>query len=236
MRLDAYLVQERLFESRNKAQEAITQGMVMVDGVRATKHAHTIAPEEKVEVLAHSQYVSRAGEKLALFLTSYFVPIDGKRCLDVGSSTGGFTQVLLAQGAYHVSAVDVGKEQLHERLRNDPRVGVYEETNITAFYANEPFEVVTCDVSFVGLETLMPAIDACASEDIVILFKPQFEVGKAAKRTKKGVVKDNVAIMQARRRFEIAAAGLGWQLAHVEASQIKGKEGNVEFFYAFKKR
>ncbi|MBN2963778.1 TlyA family RNA methyltransferase [Sulfurospirillum sp. T05] len=236
MRLDAYLAEKGLAQSRNKAQEIISEGFVLVNGESVQKHAFEVGEKDTVKVLEHARYVSRAGEKLAKFLEDFPLEIAGKRCLDVGSSTGGFTQVLLENNALHVSAVDVGKDQLHVSLRAHENLVVHEETNITEFSSPTPFEVVTCDVSFVGVEALMPSIDALACGMIVVLFKPQFEVGKEAKRSKKGVLKDGVAIMQARRRFEIAAAGFGWELCYVEESKLKGKEGNVEFFYAFKKR
>jgi len=236
MRLDTYLTSNGLAQSRNKAQEMIEEGFVLVDGQQAQKASLEVGEGECVSVLTHARYVSRAGEKLAKFLEDFPLEIEGKRCLDVGSSTGGFTQVLLEKGALHVSAVDVGRDQIHPSLLHYPNLRVYEETNIKEFRPSVLFEVITCDVSFVGVEALMPVLDALACGMIVVLFKPQFEVGKEAKRSKKGVVKDGVATMQARRRFEIAAAGFGWELCAVEESKVKGKEGNVEFFYAFKKR
>ena len=162
----------------------------------------------------------------------------GVDVLDVGSSTGGFVQILLQRGAKSVTALDVGSSQLSEILRRDPRVIVRENTDIREFESEKKFDLITCDVSFISLKEILPSIDALAGEncDIILLFKPQFEVGRSAKRNKKGVVTDAKAVREARAKFELAAVNLGWIMRQTLECEVKGKEGNAEFFYAFNKR
>ncbi|TQR33872.1 TlyA family rRNA (cytidine-2'-O)-methyltransferase [Campylobacter sp. MIT 99-7217] len=181
-------------------------------------------------------YVSRAALKLKAFLEEIKIEVKNKACLDIGSSTGGFVQVLLEKEVKSVLALDVGKNQLHSSLRQDPRIRVAENTDLRAFESKEKFELITCDVSFISLLNLIFYIDELASKDIILLFKPQFEVGKEAKRDKKGVLKDEKAILKARAKFEEECAKTGWVLEHCEISAIKGKEGNAEYFYHYAKK
>jgi len=162
--------------------------------------------------------------------------IEGMCCLDVGSSTGGFVQVLLEEGALHVSAVDVGSEQLHISLRDDTRVELFEKTDVREFVSEREFDLLTCDVSFIGLEQILKDLDRLSSAKILILFKPQFEVGLGVKRTTKGVVKDEFAINRAKEKFLASCFALGWELLKTQKSILKGKEGNEETFYCFSKR
>ena len=234
IRLDAYLFENDFTQSRNKAKELILNGDVLVDGKIIQKPSFLIA-SQKVQIVSFHQYVSRAGEKLKNFLIEHPIMIEGKRSLDVGASTGGFVEVLLEYGASKVVAVDVGHDQLHERLRGNLRVESVEGCDIRDF-KSAPFEIVTCDVSFVGSEYILPAIDRLSCGDIIMLFKPQFEVGRGVKRSKKGVVKDEDAIMRAQKKFEENFKVYAWQLCAKKSSRIKGKEGNVEIFYHFHKR
>nr|WP_314088788.1 SAM-dependent methyltransferase [uncultured Campylobacter sp.] len=270
-------------------------------------------------------YVGRGALKLKSFLAAYPLEVKGKNALDVGSSTGGFVQILLQNGVKSVMAIDVGSSQLDKSLRADSRVIVAENTDVREFAAvfqsqvsdgkfddaeqnlknqiepnfnlgklnfaerdgflSEPcepafspsnltqagartdesnltdvdfaaknqnakfdsraaknlarkFDLITCDVSFISLKEILPSIDALAGEncDIILLFKPQFEVGRTAKRNKKGVVTDAKAVREARAKFELAAANLGWIMRQTLECEVKGKEGNAEFFYAFNKR
>ena len=270
-------------------------------------------------------YVGRGALKLKSFLAAYPLEVQGKNALDVGSSTGGFVQILLQNGVKSVTALDVGSSQLDESLRADSRVIVAENTDVREFAAgrqslvkdakfddskqnlktqiepnfnpgksnfaeqdgflnesSEPafapsnltqigaktdganlacvnltpkaqdaepdsstpknvapkFDLITCDVSFISLKEILPSIDALAGKncDIILLFKPQFEVGRSAKRNKKGVVTDAKAVREARAKFELAAANLGWIMRQTLECEVKGKEGNAEFFYAFNKR
>ena len=278
----------------------------------------------KIELVGEI-YVGRGALKLKSFLAACPLDVRGKNALDVGSSTGGFVQILLQNGVKSVTALDVGSSQLDESLRADSRVIVAENTDVREFAAGcqssakdakfdgfaqnlknqiepnfnpcksnlaeqdgflgepsgsalassnlmqigakmdeansagidlapkakyaEPdsstpknvtpkFDLITCDVSFISLKEILPSIDALAGQncDIILLFKPQFEVGRSAKRNKKGVVTDAKAVREARAKFELAAANLGWIMRQTLECEVKGKEGNAEFFYAFNKR
>ncbi|WP_415874022.1 SAM-dependent methyltransferase [Campylobacter showae] len=278
----------------------------------------------KIELVGEI-YVGRGALKLKSFLAACPLEIKGKNALDVGSSTGGFVQILLQNGVKSVTALDVGSSQLDKSLRADACVIVAENTDVREFAAgfhnsvkegkfdgtkqnlktqikpnfnpgksnfaeqdeflNESselafapsnltqagaktdesnltgidfaaktqnakfdphaakndarkFDLITCDVSFISLKEILPSIDALASQncDIILLFKPQFEVGRSAKRNKKGVVTDTKAVREARAKFELAAANLGWIMRQTLECEVKGKEGNAEFFYAFNKR
>lgn len=279
---------------------------------------------QKIELVGEI-YVGRGALKLKSFLAACPLEVKGKNALDVGSSTGGFVQILLQNGVKSVTALDVGSSQLDKSLRADARVKVAENTDVREFAAgcqslakdgkfngteqnlknqiepnfnlgklnfaerdgflSEPcepafspsnltqagaktdesnltdvdfaaknqnvkfdsraaknlarkFDLITCDVSFISLKEILPSIDALAGEncDIILLFKPQFEVGRTAKRNKKGVVTDAKVVREARAKFELAAANLGWIMRQMLECEVKGKEGNAEFFYAFNKR
>ncbi len=234
MRLDNYILEKGLTSSRNKAKELIQKGMVLVDGKLITKPSSDVEDVE-IEILQDIVYVSRAGYKLEGFLKEVDISIKDKECLDIGSSTGGFVQVLLLNKAKEIVGVDVGSNQLHESLRKEEVIKSYENTNIKDFRSEKRFDLVTCDVSFVGVESILKDIDRLSKEDIIILFKPQFEVGKDVKRDKNGVVKDKKAIEFAKKRFVSECFKLGWKVVSKAESVLKGKEGNVEIFYYFKK-
>ena len=237
MRLDKYLMDEGYFESRNRAHEAIKAGQVKVDG-KVAKPSAKIDENTVVEVEDAKFYVSRAARKLESFLAGYTLEIQGKRALDIGSSTGGFAQILFEGNVGSLSCVDVGKDQLHISLRDNEKLSLYEDTDIRDFEAKEAFELITCDVSFISVLQISDAIDRLSAEgtDIIILYKPQFEVGKEAKRDAKGVVQDKDAIARRKEAFEAQAVKLGWKLLYQTLSQIQGKEGNQEYLYHFVKR
>ena len=159
----------------------------------------------------------------------------GVDVLDVGSSTGGFVQILLQRGAKSVTALDVGSSQLSEILRRDPRVIVRENTDIREFISEKKFDLITCDVSFISLNLILKSLASLAKSALIVLFKPQFEVGAEAKRNKKGVLKDEKAVCAARAKFERLCAELGLAVLHTSACKITGKEGNREFFYLLKR-
>ncbi len=236
MRLDKYLVEEGYFESRNRAHEAIKSGTVMVNGKKA-KPSVKIDADTRVEVVDAKFYVSRAARKLEAFFEEHSVEINGKRVLDIGSSTGGFAQIVLEQGAASLACVDVGRNQLHISIRSDKRVSVHESTDIRDFVAENGFEVLTCDVSFISVMQIMPDIDRLAQSgaDIIILYKPQFEVGKEVRRDSKGVVQDMDAIARKKEAFEAEAQTLGWNTVYQGESRVTGKEGNQEYLYHFVK-
>lgn len=237
MRLDVYLFEQGLAQSRNRASDMIKAREVFVDGAVVIKASFKVGENNSVVIKEKTQYVGRAGDKLKGFLQEFReLHIEGMCCLDVGSSTGGFVQVLLEEGALHVSAVDVGSEQLHISLRDDARVELFEKTDVRKFVSEREFDLLTCDVSFIGLEKILKDLDRLSSAKILILFKPQFEVGLGVKRTTKGVVKDEFAINRAKEKFLASCFALGWKLLKTQKSILKGKEGNEETFYCFSKR
>ncbi len=235
MRLDRYLVEQALAQTRSKAQRLIKEGSVKVDGAVATKASLEIETQ-KVEVSNPDRYVSRAAHKLKGFLPMVPFAVTGMEALDIGSSTGGFVQVLLEAGAVSVDAVDVGTGQLHPSLRGDPRVRSFERTDIRRFAPGRTYELVTSDVSFISLTHVLEDIDRLASRWIVVLFKPQFEVGREARRDRRGVVTDEKAIERARAHFEAACAARGWRHVADAPAAITGKEGNRETCYCYEKR
>ncbi len=236
IRLDHYLVESAKVETRNKAQNMIKEALVSVDGIIILKASHKIDPEKnQVKVQEHKAYVSRAALKLDAFLEELSLSIEGSNALDIGSSTGGFTQVLLERNVLHVSCVDVGSEQLHPSLRSDARVSVYENQDIRTFCSDEKFDLITSDVAFISLMHILDAIDRLAEDKIILLFKPQFEVGREAKRDKNGVVTDEKAIQKAMIHFEDACMIKGWKLILKSPSKITGKEGNLEYCYYYQK-
>ncbi len=234
MRLDL-CVSKKENISRNKASELIKKGEVFVNAKQILKPSHDVCESDEIDVKNAILYVSRAGEKLAGFLSQFHVEIENKTCLDIGSSTGGFVQVLLQAGAKSVVAVDVGSKQLHESLQNHEKIKLHEQTDIRDFKSKERFDIVTCDVSFIAFKDVVSSIDRLACDKIIILFKPQFEVGKGVKRNKKGVVCDKKATQKAMENFEQITKEKKWTLLEKKDSILKGKEGNLESFYAFRK-
>jgi len=234
MRLDKYLVDEGYFESRNRANDAIKAGQVMVDGKKA-KASAKIDENTIVEVEDTKFYVSRAARKLENFLAEHPMDLQGKKALDIGSSTGGFAQIVLENTVATLSCVDVGKDQLHVSLRNNKKLSLHEETDIREFQSDDAFELITCDVSFISILQITNDIDRLSQNgtDIVILYKPQFEVGKDVKRDSRGVVQDLDAIARRKEEFEAEAVKLGWELKYQALSQVQGKEGNQEYLYHF---
>ncbi len=234
IRLDQYLVENNLVDSRNKAQQLIKDSKVKVDKKVITKPSFKVL-DEKVELDDEHVYVSRAAYKLKNFLPLLPFDIKGMNALDIGSSTGGFTEVLLMNDVDSVTSVDVGSSQLHEKLLNDTRVKSVENQDIRDFKSEEPFDLTTCDVSFISLHHILEAIDRLSSKYMILLFKPQFEVGKDIKRDKNGVVMDKKAISAAMLKFEDTCTLMGWKKVLMEASSITGKEGNIEYCYCYEK-
>ncbi|OQA05317.1 MAG: 16S/23S rRNA (cytidine-2'-O)-methyltransferase TlyA [bacterium ADurb.Bin374] len=236
VRLDQCMVARGLCESRAKAQDLIRSGAVSVAGKVVTRPAHETGGEETIGISSDvPAYVGRAALKLKPVLTGGLVDVGGKRCLDVGASTGGFTQVMLEFGAASVVALDVGSGQLHPSLRADPRVVSRENCDLRRFDDSDGFDVVTADVSFISLVRLLPDLDRLARGTLVLLFKPQFEVGPDARRTRAGVVTDIAAVAAARRAFEGEAARIGWRLVSAKPSDLPGRDGNLEYVYVFDK-
>ena len=236
-RLDAELVRRGLARSREHAHELVDSGRVRIGGLVATKSATGVDANASLSVDAGGEpdYVSRGGHKLAGAFDALGGPdIEGRRCLDVGASTGGFTDVLLRRGAREVVAVDVGYGQLAWSLRTDARVTVLERTNARSLSPADiggPVDLVVGDLSFISLRLVLPALVACVDPagDMLLLVKPQFEAGREDVG-KGGVVRDPELRRQAVRGIAGAAAQLGWGCGGVARSPLPGPAGNVEFF------
>ncbi len=236
MRLDKYLLEKFNVETRSKALRMIKNGYVQVNGKTVFKGGLQVSDDDYVEI-KEDPYVSRAAWKLKTLFDVADIDVKNKLCLDVGSSTGGFTQVLLENGAALVVAVDVGSNQLHSSLRENSRVISLENVDIREFRYLELFDVLVCDVSFISASSLFKTFNSLVKGggDIIVLFKPQFEVGKNCRRNKKGVIMDELCIQQAKKRFETEALKHGWALNKALPAKIKGKSGNQEFIYWFKR-
>ena len=234
-RLDKYLVEQNYFESRNRAIDAIKRGKIFVDGKQA-KPSTKCNNNSNIDIDNEKFYVSRASKKLELFLEEYHIELKNKRALDIGSSTGGFVQILLEHGVKSVSAVDVGSNQLHYSLKDNTKVKIFEETDIRDFQNDTPFDIVTCDVSFISILQIIDDINRLSKSDMILLFKPQFEVGRGVKRNSRGVVVDKRAIKEAIERFESKTSDLKWKLCYSTPSKLSGKSGNIEFVYHFRKQ
>jgi 23S rRNA (cytidine1920-2'-O)/16S rRNA (cytidine1409-2'-O)-methyltransferase len=237
-RADELLVDRGLVESRSRAQALILAGKVFSGERRVAKAGDTLSPDAALEVRGHDHpWVSRGGLKLDHALSHFGLSPVGRICLDIGASTGGFTDVLLAHGAAKVHAVDVGHGQLAWKLRNDPRVVVHERTNaryLTREVIADPVAALVCDASFIGLATVLPAaLTLCAPGTwAVALIKPQFEAGPDAVGSK-GVVRDPVVHKAVCERIDAWWAALpGWRVLGITESPITGPEGNREFLIA----
>ncbi|MEV6348491.1 TlyA family RNA methyltransferase [Actinoplanes sp. NPDC051851] len=242
-RLDAELVRRRLARSREQAAQLVAAGRVQVRGTVAQKVAAMIDPADPVIVTGEdpqTEYVSRGGHKLAGALAAFApggLTVDGRRCLDAGASTGGFTDVLLRAGARQVVAVDVGYGQLAWPIRTNERVEVFERTNVrtlTPEAIGGPVDLTVADLSFISLRLVLPALAACTDGDLALMVKPQFEVGKERVGTG-GVVRDWRLRAEAVLDVAAAAAGLGLGVVDVTASPLPGPSGNVEFFVWFRR-
>lgn len=232
-RLDAELVRRGLVTSRTEAQRLITVGGVTVAGRPSARAATLVAPDDPIVLATETQWASRAGEKLAAGLAAFGIDPSGRTALDVGASTGGFTDVLLAAGATRVTAVDVGYGQMVWRLRTDPRVDVHDRTNfrtVDVAALGGPFDLVVVDVSFISV-TLLAANLVRAGRpgtDYVVLVKPQFEVGREAVGSG-GIVRDAAARERAVGAVAAALAAAGIGPRSLIPSPIRGAKGNLEF-------
>jgi len=232
LRLDRYLVIQNFFETGNKAKEAILNSKVKVNNKVITKPSFKVENSPKIDIIGEI-FVSRAAWKLKNYLDEFKIDVKDKISLDIGSSTGGFSEVLLNYGVKKVVCVDVGKNQLHKKIKEDNRSEVFEETDIRDFQYHQKFDLIVSDVSFISLLFLIDKIDELAKERIILLFKPQFEVGKDVKRNKKGVVIDKKAILDVLNNFKNVTKLKGWRLIRETKSSILGKEGNEEFILDF---
>jgi 23S rRNA (cytidine1920-2'-O)/16S rRNA (cytidine1409-2'-O)-methyltransferase len=232
-RADLYLVRHGHFESRARAQAAIKAGLVRIDGRPIARASDPIAPGARVEAAPEHPYVSRGGLKLAAALDAFALDPRGRTCLDVGASTGGFTDVLLGRGAGHVYAVDVGRGQLHPRLAADPRVTNREGTDIRGLdpAALEPKpDLAGIDVSFIGLRLVLPALPPLLAPgaDLIALIKPQFEAGRAHVG-RGGLVRDPAVRAGVCTAVRGALEALGATILGLIDSPVPGGDGNAEF-------
>ena len=241
-RLDLELVRRGLTDSRARAQEAIEAGLVLVSGTRADRAGRLVSPDEPVHLEAPpTRFVSRGGEKLDAALSRFGLDVAGRRALDAGASTGGFTDCLLQRGAASVLAVDVGTGQLAWSLRNDPRVTVMERCNarhLTPADVGEPVDLLVADLSFISLRLVAPALAGVAADgsDAVFLIKPQFEAGRAQVR-RGGLVTDPAVHRAVLEDVTAAlAADAGLTPVGVMPSPLRGASGNLEFLGHFRVR
>jgi len=231
-RVDRLLVSRGLADSREKAQALIMAGEVLVDGQKASKPGESVSSSCNLEVLARPRFVGRGGLKLQTALETFHVDPTGKVCLDVGASTGGFTDCLLQNGAVRVHAVDVGHGQFDWKLRNDSRVVVYEGVNarhLTLERIGEALDLAVCDVSFISVTLILPAVAPILrpAGAMIVLVKPQFEAGRE-QVGKGGIVRDPAVQQAACDRVTAAVESLGFRAAVID-SPILGAEGNREF-------
>jgi 23S rRNA (cytidine1920-2'-O)/16S rRNA (cytidine1409-2'-O)-methyltransferase len=232
-RADRLLVARGLFESRARAQAAIAAGLVTADGVPVRKASEEISAAAIIAAEPEHPYVSRGGVKLAAALDHFHLDVTGRLCLDVGASTGGFTEVLLQRGARRVYAIDVGRDQLHPRLRGRDDIVSIEETDIRSLdparLAERP-DFATVDVSFISLKLVVPAVGKILKPraTLVALIKPQFEAGRRDAR--KGIVRDAAVHAAVCNAIAAFLSALGWRVGGVVPSAIPGGDGNREFF------
>lgn len=239
MRLDHYLVESGVYPTRNRAQEAIKQGLILVNGKSIAKASYDISETDSVTHGDDTGYVSRSGNKLADALLHYPYDIHGKNVLDLGASTGGFTQVALLHGAASVLAVDVGTLQLHQSLRTDPRVTSLENTdarNLTAETINRHIDLLLMDVSFISGRKILSSIIPLLKAPFMayVLIKPQFEVGLAHVGPN-GIVKNPRDIDIMLDDYRVFLRSYGLRIHDLFPCGFKGKEGNTEYFVVFEK-
>ncbi len=241
IRLDQLLVEKGLAESREKARRLVVAGQVLVDGQPSPKPGQTLSPDREIVLKEVERFVSRGGEKLEGAMEAFKLNLTGKVCIDIGSSTGGFTDCMLQHGATKVYAVDVGKGQLHWKLRENPRVTVMESVNaryLTPADLPEAADFASIDTSFISLTNILPAVKGLLNPggEIVSLIKPQFEAGKEEVDKGRGVITDpaiHEAVIAKIRSFGTEELGLKW--LGLATSPLKGPKGNIEFLAYWRK-
>ncbi|HOG76939.1 MAG TPA: TlyA family RNA methyltransferase [Anaerolineaceae bacterium] len=233
IRLDQHLVNLRLAETRGRAQRAIEEGLIKVNGSIVSKSSQLVQTDCAVVLMAQPEFVSRAGAKLKAALDSFKISPLAKICADVGASTGGFTDCLLQRGASKVYAIDVGQDELHSSLRNHPLVIVMDRTNARQLHnLPETPDLVTIDVSFISLDFILPAVRQWFEEkpgEVIALVKPQFEAGREEVKKHKGVIRDQAVHAQVLRQVITHAQLTGFIPAGLIPSPITGSDGNTEF-------
>ena len=239
-RLDQYLFDNGFFESREKAKASVMAGLVYVNGMKASKPGDTVKPDASVEVRGGMEFVSRGGYKLKKAMQVFPISLQGKVCMDIGASTGGFTDCMLQNGATKVYCIDVGYGQLAWKIRSDSRVVNMERTNIryvTPDMIGEGADFASVDVSFISLRLVLPVLFELLKDsgEGVCLIKPQFEAGRE-KVGKKGVVREKSTHVEVVNNIVSFARECGFKVAGLDFSPIKGPEGNIEYLLHLKKR
>ncbi len=235
-RLDAELVRRGLTSGREQAKQAVAQYRVLVNGAVAQKPAQLVLPGDAVELAGRpARYVSRGGDKLQSALTAFKINPNGLRCCDVGASTGGFTDCLLQHGAASVVSIDVGRAQMHERLLTNPKVAALERTDVRKLDVSKiaaPFDLVTADLSFISLSAVMSSLVSLVAPKapLVVLVKPQFEVGRRYVARSKGVIRDPELWQEALDMVLRSVDDAGLAPQSVVPSVLRGAKGNAEFF------
>lgn len=237
-RLDVLIFEKGLAESRSKAQAVVMEGLVLVNGKKITKAGTQVSEDDIIEIEKQNPYVSRGGLKLESVLNLFNIDFTGKICIDIGASTGGFTDCMLQHGAKKVYAVDVGTAQLHYKLRNDARVVNVENVNFRYFdktLLKDDIDIITIDVSFISLDKILPLASEIISKDgfIVAMIKPQFEL--EPNEINKGVVRDENLRQKAINKIKDVAINLGLETVKEQDSGVKGPKGNLEHFVLLKK-
>ena len=235
IRLDNLLVDRKMVESRSQAESYIKLGKITVDGVKRTKPGFFVNVDSELKILQRVQYVSRAGLKLESVAKKMRIDFRNKTVLDVGSSTGGFTDYSLKNGANKVIAVDVGTDQLHPKLRLNKKVELHEKTDIRNFKTDQKIDVVVIDVSFISIKEILPSVVNLSNKNtkIVAMVKPQFEAGRNG--TVNGVVKNNSYRRKILQDFENWCRSNNLYIENKRDSEVKGAKGNQERFYILKK-
>ena len=237
-RLDVLIFEKGLAESRSKAQAIVMEGIVLVNGKKETKAGTQVNEDDIIEIEKQNPYVSRGGLKLESVLNLFNIDFTDKVCIDIGASTGGFTDCMLQHGAKKVYAVDVGTAQLHYKLRNDPRVVNIENVNFRYFdksLLKDEIDIITIDVSFISLDKILPLASEIIKKDgfIVAMIKPQFELEPS--EINKGVVRDESLRQKAINKIKDFAVNLGLEILKEQDSGVKGPKGNLEHFIMLKK-
>ncbi len=235
MRLDVVLAERRLVASRSQAESYVRLGNVYVNGKAAVKSGQMVSEDDKIEVKVETQYVSRAALKLKSADEAFKIDWKGKTVLDVGSSTGGFTQYALQHGAAKVIAVDVGTNQLHPSLREDTRIELHEKTDIRDFHTKQCIDIVVGDVSFISLREILPHVSGLMTKKtmLIAMVKPQFEAGQSSLKHK-GVIKNDKMRRKILKDFETWVRQ-AFVVVDKKDSDIAGSKGNVERFYLLQK-
>ncbi|HVT74962.1 MAG TPA: TlyA family RNA methyltransferase [Candidatus Paceibacterota bacterium] len=230
-RLDVEMHARRIVRSRSAAADLIKRGKVSVNGAVATKPSLEVSPSDAIDMAGGATFVSRAGEKLAHALSSFKIDVADMTALDVGSSTGGFTDCLLKNGAKKVVAIDVGTDQMDASLRSDPRVEIREGVDIRDASLDSPADMATVDLSFISVEHALPKVYTLIKKGghVVVLVKPQFEVGKEITDKHKGIITDESERKQALDRVIASAKKIGFSVKGQTDSPIEGEKGNREF-------